>query len=58
MLLLIIVLVLLFGWGGYSRYGNYNGANYGPHIGIGTILLILLVLWLFLGGGLSHFGYR
>jgi hypothetical protein len=49
MLLLIIVLVLLFGGGGgyygYSRWGTGGGMGIG-----GTVLLIVLLLYLF--GGL------
>jgi hypothetical protein len=46
MILLIIILVLLFGGGfgywGHNQYGGYAG----PGIGIGTVLAILLVLYL------------
>jgi hypothetical protein len=43
MILLIIVLILLFGFGGHF----YNdGAYRGPGFGIGGILLIVLVLFL------------
>ncbi len=53
MLLLIILLVIVFGWGG-GYYGNRYATGYGPHFGIGGILLILLVCWaLGLFGGLS-----
>jgi hypothetical protein len=49
MLLLIIVLVLLFGGGGgyygYSRWGTGGGMGI-----VGTVLLIVLLLYLF--GGL------
>jgi hypothetical protein len=49
MLILIIILLLFFGLGG-GYYGYHNwGPSYGGGIGIGTILIILLVLWL-LGG--------
>ena len=50
LLLIIIVLFLLFGggFGTYHAWGNY-GPAYGGGIGIGTILVILLVVWL-LGG--------
>jgi hypothetical protein len=52
MLILIIVVVLLFGLGGgywgHRQYGE-TAPYAGPGIGIGTILLILLVLYL-LGG--------
>jgi hypothetical protein len=47
MLILLILLVLLFGGGfyGHSRYGRNGG------LGIGGIVLIVLLVWLFLGGG-------
>jgi hypothetical protein len=49
MIVLIVVLVLLFGFGGgywgHSRWGATNGFA-GPEIGLGTILVILLVLYL------------
>jgi hypothetical protein len=49
MLILIIVLLLIFGGGGsyysHNRWG-YRGSG---GIGLGTILLILLVVWM-LGG--------
>jgi len=44
MLLLIIVLVLLFGGGG----GYYGFSRWGPGGGlgiVGTVLLILIILW-------------
>jgi hypothetical protein len=48
-ILLIVVLVLLFGGGfgywGHSRWGATNDLA-GPGIGLGTILVILLVLYL------------
>lgn len=49
MLILIILLLLLFGGGtfGYSRYGHSGG------LGIGGVVLVVLLVWLFLGGGLS-----
>ena len=49
MLLLIIILLLVFGGGG-GYYGyNHWGAPGGAGIGFGTILLIILVVYL-LGG--------
>jgi len=45
MLILILVLVLLFGGGFGYRYRD----NYGPHIGIGTILLIVILFFLLNG---------
>ena len=49
MLILLILLVLLFGGGfvGYNRYGHQGG------LGIGGVVLVVLLLWLFLGGGLG-----
>ena len=50
MILLIIVLILLFGFGGgfwgHHTYGGFAG----PGIGLGTVLIILLVFWLLRGG--------
>ena len=49
MLLLIIILLLVFGGGG-GYYGyNHWGATGGTGIGLGTIVLIVLVVYL-LGG--------
>jgi hypothetical protein len=50
MLILIILLVLLFGGGffGYSRYGTGGG------MGIGGVVLVILLAWLLLGGGLGN----
>ncbi len=50
MLILIILLLLLFGGGffGFSRYGSRGG------LGIGGIILLILILWLVLGGGLAN----
>ena len=50
MLILIILLVLLFGGGffGYSRYGTRGG------MGIGGVILLILLAWLLLGGGLGN----
>jgi hypothetical protein len=46
MLVLLIVLILLFGFGGHF----YNdGAYRGPGIGLGTILLIVLIVLLVSG---------
>lgn len=49
MLILIILLILIFGLGGgyLGHVNNWPGG--GPGIGLGTILLVLLVVWL-LGG--------
>jgi hypothetical protein len=49
MLILLIVLLLIFGGGGgyygHSRWGSRGSAG----IGLGTILLIVLLVWM-LGG--------
>lgn len=49
MILLIIVLVVFFGLGsgfwGHSQWGANNGYA-GPGIGLGTILVLLLLLYL------------
>jgi hypothetical protein len=46
MLLLIIILILIFGGGG----GYYGHTRWGPSggfgIGLGTILMIVLIVWL------------
>jgi hypothetical protein len=48
-LILILLLLLLFGGGafGYSRYGTPGG------LGIGGVVLVILLVWLLLGGGLG-----
>jgi hypothetical protein len=56
MLILLIVLLLLFGGGGGYWYGNRGDGVYGPHFGLGGILLVLLVVWLLGGFGAGpHF---
>ena len=49
MIIIIILVVLIFGLGGgywgHSRWGETNSYA-GPGIGIGTILIILLALYL------------
>ena len=49
MLILLLLLLLIFGGGtfGYSRYGHRGG------LGIGGIFLVVLLVWLLLGGGLG-----
>ena len=51
MILLIVVILLCFG--GFGSYSTWNHENYGPAwgggIGISTILLILLVVFLLNG---------
>jgi hypothetical protein len=48
MLLLLLILILLFGFGGYWGGNRWSPGN-GPGIGIGTVLVICLIIWL-LGG--------
>ena len=50
LLLIIVVLVLLFGGGGYYGYNRFGGAGLG--VVLGTLIIVLLVLWLLgaLGG--------
>ena len=45
-ILLIVLLVLLLGGGGYG-YSRRSDWGYAPVGGIGTILLILILLWAF-----------
>lgn len=40
MIILIIILLILFGGGGYYGWGPRAGG-----LGVGTILLIVLILW-------------
>jgi hypothetical protein len=55
MLLLILLLLVFFGWGGWFG-GNLWNPGRGPGISLGTIVVILLICWLLgaFGGG---FGY-
>jgi hypothetical protein len=49
MLLILLVLVLLFGWGGYiygPRLGYAGNPYYGGGIGAGTIIVIIVILLL------------
>jgi len=45
-LILIILLVLLV-VGAFPRWGYNNSWGYGPVGGLGLVLIILLVVWLF-----------
>lgn len=49
MLILLLLLLLMFGGGtfGYSRYGHRGG------LGIGGVVLVVLLVWLLLGGGMG-----
>ena len=50
MLLLLVILLLVFGGGaGYWGHNNFNGGWSGPGFGLGTILIILLLFYLFGG---------
>ena len=53
MLLLIILLVLLFGGGG-GFYGYRSGYYGGRGIGLVGVLLIVLVVFLAMGGSFGH----
>ncbi len=56
MLLLIILLILIFGIGGgwYGYRSNDGSWGHAGGIGLGTILLVLLVIYLL--GGFRHLG--
>ena len=45
LILLLSVLFLLFGGGGYW-FGKRGDGSYGPHFGLGGILLVLLICWM------------
>jgi hypothetical protein len=49
-ILIVIVLLLLFGGlgGGYYAHSNYGG-YYGPGIGLGTVLVVVVQFLLFRG---------
>ena len=52
MLLLIIILLLLFGGGG--GYYGYRSGYYGPRgMSLLTIVLIVLLIWIVMSGGLG-----
>ena len=44
LILIIVVLLLLFGGGGYYGYNRFGGAGLGG--ALGTLLIVLLILWL------------
>ncbi len=51
-ILIILVLIFLFGGGGYYAHGRYGGSGLGGVLGL--LLLALVVLWLVGGlGGLE-----
>jgi hypothetical protein len=55
MILLILILILLFGFGG-GWYGNRQNPGYGLPFGLGTVLVVLvcLIIWLLGGFGSLH----
>ncbi len=61
MLILLILVLLLLGYGGGSYYGRRWYADYeGPGFGIGSVVLILVVLYLlglFGNGPYIHIGW-
>jgi len=57
MLIVIILVILLFGgFGGYHTYRNENfGPVWGGGIGLGTVLLVILILYVLGPLGAIHF---
>lgn len=53
MMLLLLVLILLLGVGGYWGGNRWNPGS-GPGIGIGTVLVVCLIIWLLGGFGGLH----
>jgi hypothetical protein len=53
MLLLLIILILLFGFGGYWGGNRYNAGS-GLPFGLGTVLVVCLIIWLLGGFGYVH----
>ena len=51
MLLLIILLILIFGLGGWGYHGTVNNGQYygGPGIGVVGIVLVIILVVLLLG---------
>jgi len=52
-IVLVVVLLLLI-LGALPNWQHSNSWGYGPS-GAGGLLLVLLIVWLFFGGGLRHF---
>ena len=49
LLIILVVILLLFG-GGLGYYGHSNWGGYaGPGIGLGTLLIVVLVIFLLMG---------
>ena len=46
MLLLLVLVILILALGG-GYYGDRLNPGYGPSFGVGTIVVVLLLLWLF-----------
>ena len=44
--MIIILIILLLVFGTFPRYSYSRNWGYGPSGGLGTILLIVLILWL------------
>ena len=49
LIVLVIVLILAFGGGFYGRRAGYAGYGYVGY-GLGGLLLVILIVWLLLGG--------
>jgi hypothetical protein len=45
-LIIILIILLLLVFGTFPRYSYSRNWGYGPSGGLGTILLIVLILWL------------
>lgn len=53
MILIIVILVIVFGFGGWHSYNNY-GPAWGGGIGIGGLLIIILLIYLLGNGRLGY----
>ena len=45
-MIIILIILLLLVFGTFARYSYSRNWGYGPSGGLGTILLIVLILWL------------
>ena len=45
-MIIILIILLLLVFGTFPRYSYSRNWGYGPSGGLGTILLIVLILWL------------
>jgi len=52
MLLIVLILLILFVFGGGHFYDN--GAYRTQGFGLGTLLIVILIVWLLLGSGPWH----